>query len=300
MSAAATPATIAVNAKRHAGFVAIVLISSLVFFRVLHQLVQYSLQNASNSHIVLIPFITLFLLYIERRPPSSATAASTASGIAVILAGAILGSLAYWGPVPQQGGWALTLAALSLVIVWNGGFLLCYGFIAWRAAAFPLLFLLLMVPLPDVVLDRTIHALQAGSVEIAYLLFQAVGVPVVRHGFLLTVPGVTIEVAKECSSIRSSMALFITCLLAAHLYLRTGWKMLVLVLLSLPLSILKNGIRIAALTLLSIYVNPSFLTGSLHRDGGFVFFVIALLLLFPIFLWLARTEKHRPSTGPVT
>lgn len=300
MSTAAKPAAIAVTAKRHAGFIAIVFVSSLAFFRILDQLIRYSLQNASSSHIVLIPFIAFFLLYIERRPPSFATTAGTASGIAVMLAGAILGSLAYWGPVPHQGGWALSLAALSLVVVWNGGFLLCYGFAAWRAVAFPLLFLLLMVPLPDVVLDRTIHALQAGSVEIAYLLFQAVGVPVARHGFLLTVPGVTIEVAQECSSIRSSMALFITCLLAAHLYLRTGWKMLVLALLSLPVSIIKNGIRIATLTSLSIYVNPRFLSGSLHRDGGFVFFLIALLLLFPIFLWLARTEKPRPSTSSIT
>lgn len=296
MSTVATPA-IAVSATRHAGFIAIVLISSLASFRILDQLVQYSLNNASSSHIVLIPFIAFFLLYIERRPTCSATTASIALGIAIMLAGALLGSLAYWGPVPQAGGWALSLATLSLVVVWNGGFLLCYGFAVWRAAAFPLLFLLLMVPLPDAVLNRTIHALQEGSTEIAYLIFQAVGVPVARHGFLLTVPGVTIEVSKECSSIRSSMALFITCLLAAHLYLRTGWKTLVLVLLSLPLSIIKNGIRITTLTLLSIYVNPSFLTGSLHRDGGFVFFLLALLLLFPIFLWLARTEKLRASSA---
>jgi exosortase len=290
MSTVATP-TIAVNAKRHAGFIAIILISGLASFRILDQLARYSLDNASSSHIVLIPFIAFFLLYVERRPRYSADTASAAGGTAIILAGAILGSLAYWGSIPQEGGWALSLAALALVVVWNGGFLVCYGFAAWRAAAFPLLFLLLMVPFPDAVLDRTIHALQEGSIEIAYLLFQAVGVPVARHGFLLTVPGVTIEVAKECSSIRSSMALFITCLLAAHLYLRTGWKMLVLVLLSLPLSIIKNGIRIATLTLLSIYVNPSFLHGRLHQEGGFVFFMLALLLLFPVFLWLARTEK---------
>jgi len=72
-----------------------------------------------------------------------------------------------------------------------------------------------------VILDRVIHALQTGSTEIAYLIFQAIGTPVVRRGFVLSVPGVTIEVAKECSSIRSSMA---PCLLGAHLYLRTGWK----------------------------------------------------------------------------
>jgi exosortase len=185
-----------------------------------------------------------------------------------------------------------------VILVWAGGFLLCYGFGAFQAAAFPLLFLLLMVPLPDLMLDRVIRALQQGSTEIAYLMFQAVGTPVSRHGFLLSVPGVTIEVAKECSSIRSSLALFITCLLAAHLYLRTGWKMLLFVLLSLPVSVIKNGIRIATLTLLSIYVDPGFLSGKLHREGGFVFFFIALLILFPVFLWLERSDRPPKPLNP--
>jgi len=84
----------------------------------------------------------------------------------------------------------------------------------------------------------------------------------------------------------------ITCLLAAHLYLRTPWKIAVFILLVIPLSIVKNGIRIVTLTLLSLYVDPRFLTGSLHRDGGFVFFLLALLLLFPIFLVLERSENR--------
>jgi len=181
--------------------------------------------------------------------------------------------------------------------VWIGGFLVCYGSVALRAGSFSLLFLLLMVPLPDVVLDRVIHALQEGSTEIAYLIFQAVGTPVVRHGFLLSVPGITIQVAQECSSIRSSLALLVTCLLAAHLYLRTSWKVILFVLLSVPLSVIKNGIRIATLTLLSIYVNPDFLTGKLHREGGFVFFLVALLILWPVFLWLVKSDKPRGSAN---
>jgi exosortase/archaeosortase family protein len=63
------------------------------------------------------------------------------------------------------------------------------------------------------------------------------------------------------------------------------------VLLVLPLSIIKNGIRIATLTLLSLYVNPSFLSGSLHRDGGFVFFFLALAMMFPVLLILEKSEK---------
>jgi exosortase len=126
-----------------------------------------------------------------------------------------------------------------------------------------------------------------------------VGTPVSRHGFLLSVPGVTIEVAKECSSIRSSIALFITCLLAAHLYLRTVWKKFVFVVLGLLVSVVKNGIRISTLTLLSVYVDPGFLYGRLHRQGGFVFFLIALLLLLPVFLWMEKSDKLRePGTSP--
>ena len=295
MSTAATM-TLTPNAKRHASFIALIAASGLAFYKTLGALIAYSLSNASSSHIILIPLVAFFLLYVERQHIFRATTTSLASGISLMLAGIILYWLATRPPFPQDGNWPLSIGAFSVVLVWIGGFLLCYGLAAFRAGAFPLLFLLLMIPFPDVVLDRVIHALQTGSTEIAYLAFQLVGTPVMRQGFVLAVPGVKIEVAQECSSIRSSMALFITCLLAAHLYLRTGWKMFLFVLLSLPVSVIKNGIRIATLTLLSIYVDPGFLTGKLHREGGFVFFLIALLILCPVFLWMEKSDKPH---GPV-
>jgi len=279
------------NTKRHLSFLVFMAISSLVFYRTLSALVTYSLHDESSSHIVLIPAIAFFLIYLERERIFSITRTNLTSGILLVISGLILYGVAIRNSSLQEGNWALSATALALILVWSGGFLACYGFVALRAAAFPLLFLLLMVPLPDVLLDRIIYALQAGSTEIAYLIFQAVGTPVSRDGFLLAVPGVTIEVAKECSSIRSSIALLITCLLAAHLYLRTGWKILLFVVLGILLSVVKNGIRIATLTLLSIHVDPGFLTGRLHRQGGFVFFLVALLILWPIFLWLEKSDK---------
>jgi exosortase len=285
------------NGREHAIFIMLIVISSLAFYKTLSALVRYSLHEDSSSYIVLIPFIAFFLLYTERQNIISITRASVGSAVGFAVAGLILYWMASRDFIPQDGNWPLSLETFSVVVVWIGGFLLCYGFIALRAGAFPLLFLLLMVPLPQVVLDRAIYGLQEGSTEIAYLIFQTVGTPVLRHGFLLSVPGVTIEVAKECSSIRSSIALFITCLLTAHLYLRTGWKILLLVLLSFPLSLIKNGIRIATLTLLSIYVNPEFLTGRLHHEGGFVFFLLAMLILWPVFSWLKNSEK--PHDAPL-
>ena len=263
-------------------------------------LVAYSLKNESNSHIILIPLVSFFLLYIERKRIFSVTSTRPTSGIGLVIVGLLLYWLINRNLIPLEGNEALTFEALSIILVWVGGFLLCYGYVALRAAAFPLLFLLLMVPLPDKILDRAIHALQVGSTEIAYLLFQAVRTPVFRQGFYLTVPGVTVEVAKECSSIRSSTALFITCLLAAHLYLRTPWKAALFALLAFPLAILKNGIRIVTLTLLSIHVDPSFLTGNLHHRGGFVFFLVALLILWPVLMLLEKSENPRRAVDPAT
>jgi exosortase len=283
------------NTKTHATFVAFIVISSLFFCKTLIALARYSLHDASSSHILLIPAVAFFLLYAERKAIFPITKMSLGPGVSLALGGLILYWLASRSPFPQGGNWPLSLQTLSVILVWAGGFLLCYGPIALRAGAFPLLFLLLMIPLPDVLLNAAIYELQEGSTAIAYFIFQAAGTPVLRHGFLLSVPGVTIEVAQECSSIRSSIALFIVCLLAAHLYLKTGWKILLFVLLSLPLSVIKNGIRVATLTLLSIYVDPSFLTGRLHHEGGFVFFLVALLLLWPVFLWLEKSD-HLPKS----
>ncbi len=284
--------------SRHACFVAFVLISSLAFYKTLSALVQYSLHDPSSSHIILIPFVSFVLLYLERQKVFSVRASSMAPGLIVASGALILYWCAHRGFIPRDGNWDLSLEILAVILVWIGGYICCYGTAALTAGSFSLLFLVLMIPAPDPILNWVINALQEGSTDVAFSIFKLVGTPVLRHGFVLMLPSVTIEVAQECSSIRSSMALFITCLLASHLYLRTGWKKWVLVLLSLPLSLIKNGIRVATLTLLSIYVDPSFLTGSLHHQGGFVFFFLALLMLLPVFLWFERSDNRRKLRSP--
>ncbi len=277
-------------AKRHGIFAGFVLASGLIFWKTWAALIAYSLQNESASHILLIPLITFCLLFAERKRVFPQSGFATGPGLAAAFAAVSLFWLAT--RLSGTGNDRLSLETLALVSLWIGGFVGCYGLKASRAAMFPLLFLLLMVPWPSAVLDPVIRWLQEGSTDITYAIFRALDVPVLRDGFVLTVPGVSIEVASECSGIRSSMALLITCLLAGYFYLRTGWKMLLFVLLVIPLSIIKNGIRIATLTLLSLYVDPSFLRGSLHRDGGFVFFFLALAMMFPILRLLEKSERR--------
>jgi exosortase len=271
----------------------------LVSWKVLATLALFSLHEESSSHILLIPVISMYLLYTERARISRSVRRGAGPTVFLIVAAALVLILFFAERFLAREASSLPLAIFLLVLSWIGMFALCYGPRATGAAAFPLGFLLLMIPLPEHALARTIYFLQSGSTDIAYFLFRAVGVPVFRQGFFLTVPGVTIEVATECSGIRSSVALLITCLLAAHLFLRTPWKQLLFVLLAVPLALVKNGIRIVTLTLLSIYVDPTFLTGSLHRKGGFVFFLLALAILAPVLLFLEKSERSQGPSLPV-
>jgi exosortase len=278
---------------------AFVVVSVAICWPAISALAVFSFQHEFSSHALLIPVLSLYLLYMERRIVFRQLRSSPALGSALILIGAAL----YWRSMGhsslQSSAEFLPGSTLAVVVIWMGGFLICYGYRAWRAATFPLVFLLLMVPLPEEILARTIYLLQVGSTSLSFSLFKLVGVPVLRQGFLLSVPGQTIEVAKECSGIRSSIALFITCLLAAHLFLRTPWKILLFIVLVFPVSIVKNAIRIVTLTLLSIYVDPGFLRGNLHHDGGFVFFLLALAILFPVLLLLQKSEERPlpPTAG---
>ena len=278
---------------------AFVVASLAICWPAISALTVFSFHHEFSSHVLLIPALSLYLLYMERRVVFREVRSSLALGSALILTGAALYWLAMVHASLQGPAEFLPGSTLAMVVIWMGGFLICYGYRAWRAAAFPLFFLLLMVPLPEQVLARTIYFLQEGSTTLSFFLFKLVGTPAFRQGFLISVPGQTIEVAKECSGIRSSIALFITCLLAAHLFLRTPWKILLFVVLVLPVSIVKNAIRIVTLTLLSIHVDPGFLRGNLHHDGGFFFFLLALAILFPVLLLLQKSEQRPAGSSTV-
>ena len=143
-----------------------------------------------------------------------------------------------------------SIIALSAVVFINGAFILSYGFQAFKAALFPLLFLVFVIPIPSALMDGFIYFLQVGSTEFTNLLFMATGVPFLREGFVFHLPGMSVEVAKQCSGIRSSLALLITAILAGHMFLKTGWKKVFLAVLIIPVTMFKNGIRILILTLI--------------------------------------------------
>jgi exosortase len=154
-----------------------------------------------------------------------------------------------------------------------------------------------MVPLPQFVMNPIVSLLQRGSAASAHLLFAAVGIPVAQQGMLVHIPGLTLEVAPECSSIRSSLMLMVTTMLLAHLLLRSFWRKVLVVAVAIPLSVAKNGLRIFVLAILGTRVDPGFLTGKLHRQGGFIYFLIALSVIF-VLVWILNRREEQKQPRP--
>jgi exosortase len=283
------------GSARSVCFAFLVGLAMVTFWAPLSMLIRFSLQHAHYSHIILIPLISASLFFLARERIFSHPETSWRVGSGLLAAGGLIYSLGQRHSASASENDQLSIAIFAVVIIGLAGFVLCYGIHAFRTGLFPVLFLFLMVPIPDFLLNRAIFWLQTGSAEVSDVLFRLVGVPVLRIGFTFALPGLTIEVARECSGIRSSLSLLITSLLAGHLFLRSGWKKTVLTIATVPLLIVKNGIRIVALSLASIYVDPRFMTGNLHRDGGIVFFFLALLILAPVLWLLQRSEGNGTS-----
>jgi len=256
-------------------------------------LARYSSEHESCSHILLIPLVSGFLVYMERKRIFSNVQPSIGLGTVLLFVGIAAYYAASRHRIALDENDYLSGTTFSIVTVGIAGFILCYGTRAFRAAAFPLLFLLLMIPIPSLLLERSIYLLQKGSTAAAHGLFTILNVPVYRDGFMLSLPGISIEVAQQCSGIRSSLALFITSLLAGHLFLKSTWGKCLLCLTAFPLAIFKNGARIVTLSMLGVYLDRSFLSGDLHRKGGFVFFGLALGIMFPVLRLLQRFENKQ-------
>jgi exosortase len=258
-------------------------------FGVWRALFEFARRDDTASHVVLIPFVTAALIF-QRRESLFASARWAPGGIAVISAGLLLLMSGGLQGVAHPVDGSLTVMVAGAVTAWLGGVLLFFGPETFRGELFPLLFLGFLIPFPASVVDRATHLLKTGSADVVEGLFTLTRTPYYREGFRFSLPSFVIEIADECSGIHSSIALLLTSLLAGHVFLRSGWKKAIVLLAVFPLALLKNAIRIVSLTLLAMYVNPSFLTGQLHHEGGIVFFLLALALVTPLFTLLRNSE----------
>jgi exosortase len=204
---ASLPETSQGRTARSACFALLVGLTLAAFWAPISMLIRFSFQQQQYSHIFLVPLVSASLFFMERKRIFSHFVPRWGVGMGLLFAGALLRWFGQRYCASPSENDQLSMVISSVVVLWVGGFVLCYGIRAFRVGVFPVLFLFLMVPIPDFFLNRAIFWLQTESAEVSDTIFGLVGVPVFRTGFIFSLPGITIEVAKECSGIRSSLAL---------------------------------------------------------------------------------------------
>jgi len=246
-----------------------------------------------HSHILLIPFVTAYLIYIRRKQLPNEYNFSPGWATVAALVG-LMGLIAACAPTVfgqrlSHNDYLALMASSFICLLAAGGFFFLGR--KWMGAiAFPFAFLIFMVPMPDAMADGLETASKLASAEAASLFFNIAGTPVLRDGTVFQLPNITIEVAQECSGIRSSWVLFITSLLASNLFLKSTWRRAVLVCFVLPLGIVRNGFRVWVIGMLCIYLGPQMIHSIIHHRGGPIFFALSLIPLFLLLWWLRRAD----------
>jgi exosortase C (VPDSG-CTERM-specific) len=267
---------------------AVVFVLLACFWRPVYELGRCSLHSELYSYIPLIPAISLYLIWPnrdsirwERRPAWGLAAVAAVLGVALLVA---------W-KYTLQSGWKphmddyLAAMTLSLLCFIAAGSCAVLGKSTLRAIAFPMALLIFMVPFPVAVQDAIENFFQYTSAEAACLIYNMIGTPVFRDGLIIHTPAMSVRVAPECSGIHSSLVLFITSLLAGHLFLRSYWKRAFLTLFVIPLGIVRNGFRIFVVS------RPSLIDSPVHHKGGPIFFVLSLIPFFILLMYLRKSER---------
>lgn len=281
---------------RSMGLMLLCLLPFFLAWDLTRRLLTLALSNDTFTHIPLIPMVSLFLLYTERRTIFATVSHSWIGGGALLIPGVLTTLAARFDWLGLSATNEVSLFVLGIILVWIGAYGMFLGTSSLRAGSFPLLFLLFMIPIPEPWLSHLIHFLQEESANATAVLFNLFGVPYLREDLIFSLPGMAIRVAEECSGIRSTLALMIMTVLAGHLFLKSTWKQVLVCLLVVPLSIAKNGLRIAVLSALAVYVDRQFLTGPIHHQfGGMIFFAAAFIPLALTFIFLQKTGRKRTN-----
>ena len=266
----------------------------LLYAMPLYQLFRFAAGSDLYSHILLIPFVSGYFIWL-RRQRCEECAQSRILAIVPLGLGVALLAVTWLGIYPAENrGFEgnIAILMLSFLFLAYGAFIALMGWNNFRAFLFPALFLLFLLPFPQWLLVWIETGLQHGSALVAHALFWIFGMPVLRDGTAFRLPAIRMQVAPECSGIHSTLVLFITSLVAGQIFLKCNCHRTVLALFVIPLALLRNGLRIFTIGQLCVHYGPKMFDSYIHRKGGPIFFALSLIPLFLLLLWLWKMEAE--------
>ncbi|MBE3112721.1 MAG: VPLPA-CTERM-specific exosortase XrtD [Acidobacteria bacterium] len=273
----------------------IVLGFAVLYWHVIARLVHDWATDDNYSHGFLIVPIALYLAW-ERRDRLAA-AGRRPSGLGLIVVLLSVGVLAA-GVLGSE----LFLTRVSILGVIAGLVLFRGGWKRLAVLAFPIAFLLLMIPIPAIIFNQIAFPLQLLASRFGELTLTAAGIPVLREGNVITLATTSLEVAEACSGIRSLISLLTLAIVYGYLIDQRPWARVVLALASVPVAIVANGVRVAGTGIAAHYYGAQAAMGFFHTFSGWLVFLVAFILLFVVQRVIvliaparAGTSRLRPS-----
>lgn len=240
------------------------------------------------SHGFLVPAMSGYFIWERRDRLKVVPLSPSWWGLAVLGAGLgmlVLGSL----------GAELYLQRSSFIVVLCGLIWTLMGSTMLRNLGLPLAFLLFMIPLPSIILNTIAFPLQLFAAKVASFCLFSLSIPVLREGNIIMLTGTTLEVAEACSGLRSLQALLAIGTVYAYFTQDRMIARWTLILLSVPIAIMANVIRVSGTGILAEYWGVEAAQGFYHTFEGWLVFVVAFVLLLAAGMLLSRLMRTGTS-----
>jgi exosortase len=247
----------------------------LLYRDVLVKLVHDWATDGNSSHGFLIPPIAAYFAWERRHSFASADMRPSVTGLGVVLAS--IGVLAC-GVLGSE----LFLSRISLVGTLTGIVLFLFGWRRLRVMAFPLAFLLLMIPLPTIVLNQIAFPLQLLASQVGEFGLNVLKIPVLREGNVLVLPAISLEVAEACSGIRSLISLLTLAIVFGYFADPRAWSRTAIALSAIPVAVLANGVRVTSTGIAVEWLGPAAAEGFFHAMSGWLVFAVAVVLMIAL------------------
>jgi exosortase len=257
-----------------------------LYASVLAHLVAQWWDDPDYSHGFLVPLLSAYFVWERREGLTRVRPQPNWWGMLILLTGLCV---LFLGNIGAE----LFLMRFSIIVVIAGLMVYLLGWQPLQMTAFPIGFLLFMIPLPAIIFNAVTFPLQLLAAKVSTFSLQLVHLPVYREGNIIFLPHTTLEIIDACSGLRSLMSLVALAVVFAHLTQHHIWKRAVLVASSVPIALVANACRIWGTGILAHLYGPQVAEGFYHTFAGWSVFVVAFGLLLVEGFILSRFGSGR-------
>lgn len=266
------------------------LLIAFLYKGVMSRLAAQWWNDPNFSHGFFVPLFAAFVIWSQRKELAKVPVAPSWVGLPIVVGALCLLLVGVLGA-------ELFLSRTSLIFLLAGLVIHFLGWKHFRALLFPIGFLFLMIPIPNIIFNQVAFPLQLLASQMAASFLQFAGVPTLRQGNVIELPIMTLEVVEACSGIRSLVTLLTLSIIYGYFLESVAWKRLILAVSAIPIAVAANSFRIVGTGLLGEYWEPEKAQGFFHSFSGWVVFVVALILLFVVHSMMQGVSRMRRKTA---